>query len=328
MSKILLAHGSGSRKTAELIDGVFHKYLNDPVLMRMDDSAVLGDIVFTTDTFVVSPLFFPGGDIGRLAVSGTVNDVSVMGARPEYMSVGFIIEEGFLLEDLEKILKSIREAADEAGVRIVTGDTKVVEKGKGDGIYINTSGIGENVFSPTPSIERIEPGNVVILNGAIGLHEIAVLVARGEFGLEVNVESDVAPLWGLIEKLNQYDIRFMRDPTRGGMAQTLNEIVKDRDFGIQIDETALPLTPEVSSVCEILGFDPLHLANEGKVIIIAGENDVNNILETLRAHPLGSGAGVIGRVTGDKKGLVSLKTRALAERVVMPPSGELLPRIC
>ncbi len=329
IDSVLLAHGSGTRKTSQLIEGIFHTYLDDPELKQMDDAANIGgNLVFTTDTFVVSPLFFPGGDIGRLAVSGTVNDVAVMGAEPRFLSTGFILEEGFPLKDLEAVLASVKQAAEEAGVRVVAGDTKVVERGKGDGIYINTSGIGQLVFSPAPGLNRIEAGDVVLINGDIGVHEIAVLTGRKEFGLEAAVESDVAPLWRLIETLKDLDVRFMRDPTRGGVAQTLNEMVKGRNWGIRIRETELPVTPEVAGVCDILGFDPLHLANEGKVILVVAAGDAEEALDRMQKHPLGTGSRVIGGITENNKGLVTLATTAMGERIVMPPSGELLPRIC
>jgi hydrogenase expression/formation protein HypE len=328
MNKILLAHGGGGRKTSQLIRERIHRYFHDPLLERMDDAAVIGKMVFTTDSFVVSPLFFPGGDIGELAVSGTVNDIAVMGARPLYMSVGFIIEEGFGIEDFEKILASMKRAAEGCGVRIVTGDTKVVERGKGDGIYINTSGIGESEFEPPPAVERIRPGDVVLINGPIGLHAVSVLTARNEFGLDTDVSSDVAPLWPLICRLKDFDIKFMRDPTRGGVAQVFNEIVENRDFGIEIREEALPVTPEVNGVCEILGFDVLHLANEGKVVVIAPAAEAGKILDLMAKDPLGKGAALIGTVTEKNKGMVTLKTTAKSERIVMPPTGELVPRIC
>jgi hydrogenase expression/formation protein HypE len=332
MNKILLSHGGGGQKTTQLIQQTIHKYFNDPMLDQMDDSAFLGRIngetVFTTDSFVVNPIFFPGGDIGDLAVSGTVNDLSVMGAKPLFLSVGFIIEEGLELEKFEKILDSMSKAAQIAGIRIVTGDTKVVEKGKCDGIYINTSGIGEIVFKNPPSANRVEVGDVVLINGPIGLHEVSVLTARNEFGLETKVESDVVPLWPMIETLSSLDIKFMRDPTRGGMAQLLNEVVQGRKFGVHIDETSLPVTTEVAGVCEILGFDILHLANEGKVIVIVSKEDAKKALELMENHPLGKGAAIIGGITSANPGMVILKTTALSERIVMPPTGELVPRIC
>jgi hydrogenase expression/formation protein HypE len=328
MDKIMLAHGGGGQKTTDLIRYKIQKYFNDPLLSQMDDAAVLDRLVFTTDSFVVEPLFFPGGDIGELAVSGTVNDIAVMGARPLYLSVGFIIEEGFEINDFEKILESMKQAAETSPVRIVTGDTKVVDRGKCDGIYINTSGIGEIAFTPQPVVERIQPGDMVLINGPIGLHAISVLTARKEFGLDTEVLSDVAPLWSLIEQLQDFAVKFMRDPTRGGIAQVLNEIAGDRDFGVEIWEDSLPITREVAGVCEILGFDILHLANEGKVIVVAAEKDAEKILEMMENNPLGKGAKIIGKVTEKNKGMVTLKTTALSERIVLPPTGELIPRIC
>lgn len=331
MNKILLAHGGGGQKTTDLIQKTIHKYFDDPMLDQMDDSAIFqgsGRMVFTTDSFVVSPIFFPGGDIGDLAVSGTVNDISVMGAKPLYLSVGFIIEEGLEIADFEKILQSMHDAAAKAGIRIITGDTKVVERGKCDGIYINTSGIGEIVFDSPPSADNIQPGDVILINGHIGLHEVSVLTARNEFGLETEVFSDVTPLWPLIEKLKSFDIKFMRDPTRGGMAQVLNEIVSDRVFGLTINEKDLPVTPEVAGVCEILGFDLLHLANEGKVLIVVSESDAPKVLEIMLSHPLGKDAARLGQITAANPGMVVMNTTALSERIIMPPSGELVPRIC
>ncbi len=328
LDKILLAHGGGGQKTTDLIRKTIHKYFKDPMLDQMDDSAVIGNLVFTTDSFVVSPIFFPGGDIGSLAVSGTVNDLSVMGASPLYLSVAFIIEEGLEISEFESILESIYLTARAAGIRIVTGDTKVVERGKCDKIYINTSGIGEVIFKKPPSHDRIEPGDLVLINGDIGLHEVSILTARNQFGLEVEVQSDVVPLWPIIEELRDLDIKFMRDPTRGGMAQVLNEVVEDMCFGIEIREEALPVTTEVAGVCEILGFDLLHLANEGKFISIISKEDAPKALEIMQRHTLGKRAAVIGEVTQKNPGMVTLKTTAMSERIVMPPTGELVPRIC
>ncbi len=328
MDKILLSHGGGGRKTSELIENVFQTYFNDEILLQMDDSAVLDDIVFTTDTFVVTPLFFPGGDIGKLAVAGTVNDLSVMGAKPLYLSVAFIIEEGFGMGTLKKILQSIKESANECGVRIVTGDTKVVEKGKCDGIFINTSGIGKLNFKNQLLRQKIVPGDRIIINGNLGLHGISVLIARNEFGIDVDVKSDVAPLSPLLQELKEHDIKFMRDPTRGGLAQTLNELVTDKRFGIQINETDLPISPEVEGVCDILGFEPIQIANEGKVIVIASESDAENVLSVMKKHPLGIDSAIIGTVTENNAGFVSIRTSYGTERIVMPPIGELLPRIC
>jgi len=328
MDKILISHGSGGKKTTDLLQNLFFKYFDDKTLKRLDDSAKIGGQVFTTDSFVVKPLFFSGGDIGKLAVCGTVNDISVMGAEPKYLSAAFIIEEGFKINDLEKIVSSMKKQAVNSGVRIVTGDTKVVEKGKCDGIYINTSGIGNLVFNKRPEYELIQSNDLIIINGFIGVHEIAVLSERNEFKLDLNVRSDVSCLWSLIKQLKSYNIKFMRDPTRGGIAQVLNEIVNKTEFGIKIEESKIPLTPQVSSVCEMLGFDPLYLANEGKVIIIVSKDDASKVLRKIKKHPLGKNSVIIGKVTEENKGYVTLKTKALSERIVMPPSGELLPRIC
>lgn len=326
--RITLAHGGGGKKTEEIIKGVFQKYLNDPILAEMDDGAVLENIVFSTDSFVVKPLFFPGGNIGRLAVSGTVNDIAVMGAQPLFLSLGFIIEEGLELSVLEKILESIRRATEEAGVRIVTGDTKVVEKGKADGIYINSSGIGRLAVSPLPDRRRIEPGDLIVINGDIGLHGTAILVARQELGLKAEIKSDVAPLWPLIKEILSPEVKFMRDPTRGGLAAVLNEIVEGMSFGVRIWEEKLPISEEVSGICEVLGFDPLQLANEGRVVVFVKREAADTLLSKMLSHPLGSKAKVIGEVTEDFPGKAVLKTILDTHRIIEQPMGELLPRIC
>jgi len=329
--KILLAHGGGGSKSAELVERVFQRFLRDPLLLEMDDAARLpgrSGGAFTTDSFVVRPLFFPGGDIGRLAVCGTVNDLAVMGAEPLYLSIGFIIEEGFPVRDLERILASIARASRESGTRIVCADTKVVEKGKADGLFINTSGIGRPGFALPVDAGRVKPGDVVLINGPIGLHGISVLTARGEFGLKASVRSDVAPLWGLIRTCRALDVPFMRDPTRGGLAQTLNELARGRKFGVRIDEGELPIPKRVAAVCDLLGFDPLHVANEGKVVMVVAARDAGKALRLLRCHPLGKGARRIGEITAENRGRVTMATRAGSERIVMPPAGEILPRIC
>ncbi len=327
--KVTLAHGGGGAKTERLIREVFQAYLKDPVLAEMDDGAVLEEgIVLSTDSFVVHPLFFPGGDIGRLAVSGTVNDLAVMGARPLYLSLGFILEEGLEIKLLERVVKSIAETAEEAGVRIVTGDTKVVERGKADGIFINSSGIGKLLLQPAPKRERLSPGDLILINGPIGLHGMAILLARGELGLEAQVKSDVAPLWSLIEPLLSPAVRFMRDPTRGGLAAVLNEAVQGMNFGIRIWEETLPLTAEVEGICEVLGFDPLQLPNEGKVLVFVEREGAEETLQKMRSHPLGKGAAIIGEVVDEFPGKVVLKTRASTHRIIEPPMGEPLPRIC
>jgi hydrogenase expression/formation protein HypE len=330
MDKVLLAHGGGGSRSAELTRLVFQRFLRDPLLLEMDDAARLpgSGQVFTTDSFVVKPLFFPGGDIGRLAVCGTVNDMAVMGAEPLYLSIGFIIEEGFPFAALEKILASIASACRASGARIVCADTKVVEKGKADGLFINTSGIGRPAFKKPVLSSRVRPGDVVLVNGPIGLHGISVLTARGEYGLRASVRSDVAPLWGLIRTCRALDVPFMRDPTRGGLAQTLNELAHGKRFGVRIEESELPIPKKVAAVCDLLGFDPLHVANEGKVVMVVAGRDAEKALKLLRGHPLGKGARRIGEITAENPGRVLMATRAGSERIVMPPLGEILPRIC
>lgn len=328
MDKILLAHGGGGSKSVELTRSLFQRFLRDPLLMEMNDAARLPGQVFTTDSFVVKPLFFPGGDIGRLAVCGTVNDMAVMGAEPLYLSVAFIIEEGFPVAQLEKILASIARACRESGIRVVCADTKVVEKGKADGLFINTAGIGRPLFKKPVTPARIRPGDAILVNGPLGLHGVSVLTARGEFGLRGKINSDVAPLWGLIKKCRNLDVPFMRDPTRGGLAQTLNELVHKKKFGARIVEEKLPIPKKVAAVCDLLGFDPLHVANEGKVVMVVSRRDAVKALKILCRHPLGKGTRLIGEITVENPGRVVMATRAGSERIVMPPIGEILPRIC
>jgi len=328
MDKILLAHGGGGSKSAELIRSVFQRFLRDPLLMEMDDAARLPGQVFSTDSFVVKPLFFPGGDIGRLAVCGTVNDLAVMGAEPLYLSIAFIIEEGFPVAQLGKILASVARACRESGVRIVCADTKVVERGKADGVFINTAGIGRPLFKKPVQPARVRPGDIILVNGSLGLHGIAVLTARGEFGLTGKIKSDVAPLWGLIKKCRTLDVPFMRDPTRGGIAQTLNELAQGKKFGVRIFEKELPIPKKVTTVCDLLGFDPLHVANEGKVVMVVARRDADKALKILQSQPLGKGARLIGAITAENQGRVTMATKAGSERIVMPPAGEILPRIC
>jgi len=328
MDKILLAHGGGGSKSAELTRNVFQRFLSDPLLLEMDDAARLDGQVFTTDSFVVKPLFFPGGDIGRLAVCGTVNDMAVMGAEPLYLSIAFIIEEGFPVSQLEKILASIAGAGRESGVRIVCADTKIVEKGKADGIFINTAGIGRPLFKKPVVPGRIRPGDAILINGPLGLHGVSVLTARGEFGLRGKIRSDVAPLWGLIRTCRDLDIPFMRDPTRGGLAQTLHELAHKKKFGLRVWEDKLPIPKKVAAVCDLLGFDPLHVANEGKVVMVVSRRDTDKALKILRRQPLGKEARRIGEITVENPGRVLMATRAGSERIVMPPAGEILPRIC
>ncbi|MCX6558028.1 MAG: hydrogenase expression/formation protein HypE [Candidatus Aminicenantes bacterium] len=328
MDKVLLADGCGGSNSAELTRRFFQRFLRDPLLLEMEDAARLPGQAFSTDSFVVKPLFFPGGDIGRLAVCGTVNDLAVMGAEPLYLSIAFIIEEGFAVAQLEKILASIASACRESGTRIVCADTKVVERGKADGLFITTAGIGRPLFKKPLQPSRLRPGDAILINGGLGLHGISVLTARGEFGLQGKIRSDVAPLWGLIKKCRALDIPFMRDPTRGGLAQTLNELAQGRKFGVRIFENELPIPAKVAVVCDLLGFDPLHVANEGKVVMAVARRDAARALKIMRGHPLGKGARLIGEITAENPGRVTMATRAGSERIVMPPSGEILPRIC
>jgi hydrogenase expression/formation protein HypE len=328
---ISLNHGEGGKRTRELIRDVFMKKfgMDEP----LTDSAVLeGSLVFTTDAYVVDPLFFPGGNIGKLAVCGTVNDLTVSGAKPRYIACSFIIEEGFPVNDLLVIVDSMAEAAEYAGVRIVTGDTKVVGKGKCDKLFITTSGTG--VLDPGKKYistgERIKPGDKLILNGSLGNHAIAVLGARKQLSFTTPVSSDCAPLNHMIgEVLNNCSgVLFMRDLTRGGLGGVLNELVEIIGNDILINESSIPVDEPVRGVCEILGFDPLYLANEGKVLIISSEGMETKILDILRQNPLGKNSVIIGEVTPDKGEKVILKTASGGRRIIDMPSGVQLPRIC
>lgn len=333
MEKITLSHGSGGRPMHRLIDSLIMKELGNPILREKKDSAIIKignkTLAFTTDSYVVNPVFFPGGDIGSLAVYGTVNDLSACGARPLFISLGLIIEEGLDGNTLEKIIRSIRIAARIAGVKVVTGDTKVVERGSCDKIYINTSGIGE-VYYRRLSIDNIKIGDSLIVSGPIGEHAIAVLSKREGLNFKTKVSSDSAPLNRLIYKISRVSdkINFMRDPTRGGIATTLNEIVKDNRFGISIYEKNVPVTEGVKEACELLGFDPLYLACEGRVIIIAAREDADIVLNALRREKSGRRAQIIGSVIGDYRGKVFLNTAAGGRRIIDMLAGEQLPRIC
>ena len=317
----------------KLIDSLFMRELGNPILREKKDSAVVKigkkKLAFTTDSYVVNPIFFPGGDIGSLAVHGTVNDLSVCGAKPLFISLGLIIEEGLEKSVLEKITRSIRNAAGRAGVKIVTGDTKVVEKGSCDKIFINTSGIGE-IYYPGLSAGKIKPGDSIILSGTIGEHAISVLSKREGISFSSKIKSDSAPLNGLIAKaLKASDrVKFMRDPTRGGVATTLNEMAAERKFGIAIDEKRLPVTAGVKAGCELLGFDPLYLACEGRCLIIAAKEDEKKIISAIRRDPLGKNARIIGHTTKDNRGKVYMNTISGGKRIVGMLTGEELPRIC
>ncbi len=332
--KVDMSHGSGGRAMAQLIEEIFLKHLDNPLLRQGNDFAVMdmppGRLVMSTDGHVVSPLFFPGGDIGELAVNGTVNDVAMSGARVLHLSAGFIIEEGFPLADLDRIVGSMARAAEAAGVTIATGDTKVVERGKGDGVFISTTGIGVLPEGVRISGERAAPGDAVIVSGGIGEHGVAIMASREGLGFETDILSDTAPLNGLVAAMVAAvpDIHVLRDPTRGGLAATLNEIAHQAGVGIRLEEARIPLRPEVAGACELLGLDPLNVACEGRLIAICAAEDAERLLAAMRAHPLGRNAAIIGRVVEDPERFVTMRTGMGGERVVDWIAGEQLPRIC
>jgi hydrogenase expression/formation protein HypE len=331
---ILLGHGSGGKLSAALIREVFLPVFQSPVLARLDDQAIVNvngqRLAMTTDSFVVKPLFFPGGDIGSLAVHGTVNDLAMGGATPLFLSAAFIIEEGFALEELRRVVESMQQAAASAGVQIVTGDTKVVEKGKGDGLFINTTGIGVVPEGIELSADRARPGDKVILSGSIGDHGIAILAQREGLEFETQIVSDSAALHGLVAEMLGVtgEIRCMRDPTRGGVSSTLNEIAQQSRVGIELQESSLPIHEQVKGACELLGLDPLYVANEGKLIAIVPAEVAAAVLQAIRRHPLGPEAQIIGTVTEKNAGLVIMRTPLGTTRVVDMLAGDQLPRIC
>ena len=331
--KVLLAHGSGGRLSHDLMERHIMPYLKNPILNKLDDSAVLelkGRIAFTTDSYVIKPVFFPGGDIGRLAVCGTINDLATSGASAKYLSLGLIIEEGFPITDLERIIASVSSTAKEAGVLVVTGDTKVVDHGSCDGIFINTSGIGVIPEGVNISGSRASEGDRIIITGTIGDHGIAVMAQREGLKFSVPVESDCAPLNGMVSEILKVspDIHCLRDPTRGGLAGTLNELAVQSDVGIMIEEGSIPVKDAVRGMCEILGFDPMYIANEGKMVVIAAPEDAAGIVAALHGNRHGRDAAVIGEVGSRHKGRVVLKTGLGASRIVDMLTGDLLPRIC
>lgn len=332
--RVLLGHGSGGRLSADLVRRMFLPRFGNAYLDRLDDQAVLEiggqRLAFTTDSFVVKPLFFPGGDIGTLAVNGTVNDLAMAGARPLYLSAGFILEEGLPLGDLERIVDSMRAACEEAGVLLVTGDTKVVNKGSGDQCFINTAGIGIVEHPRVMSADRARPGDRVILSGSIGDHGMAVMSRREGLEFDTEIESDTAPLHELVATMLDgiADVRCLRDPTRGGIAATLNELALASGVGIEIDEPRIPVKPGVQAACELLGLDPLYVANEGKLVAIVGEPEADVVLERMRRHRRGAEASIIGVVTREHPRMVVMRTGIGSTRVVDLHPGEILPRIC
>jgi hydrogenase expression/formation protein HypE len=331
---VLLAHGGGGRLSQHLIEKMLYPSFENRLLEPLHDGAILSldgvRLAFTTDSHVVHPLFFPGGDIGRLSVFGTANDLAMCGARPLYISCGLILEEGLPMENLWSVIRSIREAAAEAGVQVITGDTKVVERGKGDGVFINTSGIGSVLPGLDVGPHRLRPGDEIVISGPIGLHGIAIMALREGIELETEIRSDSAPVYPMVEALAAagLDIHMLRDPTRGGVSSALNEMARRGGVGIRLDEEPLPIPADVEGVCEILGLDPLYVANEGNFLAIVAEGQGARAVETLRRHPLGARAALIGRVAVEHAGVVVMKTRIGGERVVDMMSGEQLPRIC
>jgi len=332
MGKVItLSHGGGGKETEELIKELFLKYLGNPILERLEDAATLevkGKIAFTTDGFTVSPIFFPGGDIGKLSVAGTVNDLTAVGAKPLYLSLSLIIEEGLEFETLERVVKSISETAKGVDVKIVTGDTKVVPKGAADKLFITTSGIGE-IVKEGISPYNLSEGDKIIVTGTVGDHGACIFALREGLDFE-GLESDCAPLWGLIEPLLKggINIKAMRDPTRGGLAAVLNEWAKASQKAIFIEEEKVPIRENVLGLCEFLGIEPYSLASEGRMVIAVAPEDAEKTLQIIRSHPLGRDAQIIGEVKDTPKGRVILKTPYGVERVLEPPSGEILPRIC
>ncbi len=331
--RILLAHGSGGTLAHKLIENSFVKAFDNPYLSRLDDSAVVdftGRLAFTTDSYVVTPIFFPGGDIGKLAVCGTVNDLAMSGARPLYLSLSFIIEEGMLLDELSTIVESIKETAAEAKVEIITGDTKVVQRGSADRIFINTAGVGLIRRGVNISGDRAKPGDSVILSGTIGDHGIAVLSKREGLSFSTQLESDCAPLGDMVARILEAspDIHCLRDPTRGGLATTLNELAGQSRVGIRIDEEKIPVGEDVAAACEMLGLDPLYVANEGKLVAVVPAENSAKILRAMQENPYGKDASIIGEVIEKHPGRVVMKTRLGTSRIVDMLSGDILPRIC
>jgi hydrogenase expression/formation protein HypE len=333
---VKIGHGSGGKLSRELIQGIFYKYFDNDKLLAGTDSACFeppgGTMCYTTDSYVVEPVFFPGGNIGKLAVCGTVNDLAVAGATPMYLSTGFILEEGFPMEELENIVKTMKEEADKAGVQIITGDTKVVGKGKCDKVFINTSGVGVLIEGAEhiASGEKICHGDKIIVNGTIGDHGITVLSARGDLGFSTAVKSDCASLNGLFNEIKDFfpHVHFARDATRGGLASVMNEMVDQKNYGALLQEDQIPVKEEITGACELLGFDPLHVANEGKIILVVAEDQAPGILDVMRKHPLGTESQIIGEITSTDHGIVVLETLTGGSRVINMLAGEQLPRIC
>jgi hydrogenase expression/formation protein HypE len=331
---IVLGHGSGGKLTHQLIQKLIVPAFRNPILETQHDGAVLSmggaRVAFSADSYVVNPIFFPGGNIGDLAINGTVNDLAMCGARPQYLSASFIIEEGLAVDDFWRILCSMKEAADRAGVALVTGDTKVIDRGKGDKIFVNTSGIGIIPEGVTIDASLAKPGDAIIVSGPVGSHGMAIMSVREGLEFETPIESDTAALNGLVEAIVGVSnaVHVLRDPTRGGVASALNEIAEKSGYGITISEASIPICSEVQGACEILGLDPLYVANEGRLLVFVDPKDVEKVLGAMRAHMRGRESVIIGEVVQDHGGLVVMKTRIGGSRIVDMLSGEQLPRIC
>ena len=328
---ITLDYGSGGKKTSRLIEEYILPDFDNEALNALGDGALIpgsGTLAFSTDSFVVDPIFFPGGDIGKLAVCGTVNDVAMCGAEPKFLSCALIIEEGLELENLKRILRSMRDAAAAAGVQIVTGDTKVVDRGRGDKLYINTAGIGYQKYS-LPGLQAVKPGDAVLVSGTVGDHGTAVMLARSGM-MEGEIRSDCAALNRLTETMFESGaaIRILRDPTRGGLATTLNEFTEGQNFGIELDESSVPVRPAVQAACELLGLEPMYCANEGKLTCICAAEDAEKLLSVMRSLPEGENAAIIGQVTEDAAGRVVMRTGLGGRRILQKLAGAQLPRIC
>jgi hydrogenase expression/formation protein HypE len=335
MSEVIgLVHGSGGEASKKLVEELVSKYLANPVIDGLDDSAVLDldgvRLAFTTDSYVVDPIFFPGGDIGSLSVHGTVNDLSMVGARPLAITLGLILEEGLPMEDLHRILESVKQAASEAGVFVAGGDTKVVNRGSADKVFINTAGVGLIPEGVKISSAGAKPGDAVILSGSIGDHGIAVVSKREGIDFETDIVSDSAPLNAMVASMLGVtrDIHAMRDPTRGGLATSLNEIARSSGVGVVVEEAAVPVKSQVTEACDMLGFDPFYLANEGKLVAFVPESNAPGVLDAIKASAYGGQAAIIGRVVTENPGVVVLNTSVGGTRILSPLSGELLPRIC
>ena len=329
-----MTHGSGGRAMAQLITSLFYQHLDNDLLRQANDQAAFdisgGRMVMSTDGHVVLPLFFPGGDIGSLAVHGTINDVAMSGARPLYLSAAFILEEGFPLADLDRVVASMAQASRDAGVPVVTGDTKVVERGKGDSLFITTTGVGQVPPGVAISGDRARPGDAILINGSIGDHGVTIMSCREHLGFETSIQSDSAALHELVAAMVEAvpDIHCLRDPTRGGLASTLNELAQQSGVGMRIRESDLVIKQEVTAACELLGLDPLYVANEGKLVCICAQEDAARLLQVMQAHPLGREAAIIGEVVDDPHGLIQMETSFGGSRVVDWLVGEQLPRIC